>query len=194
MTSIVLIPWAKTDWGEAGRLTARTPLPLNDAGSQEVVEWANALAGRELSAVYCGDDPTSRETARVLAKRAEVRLKHLPDLTEVDIGLWEGLTRAEIAARFPKLYKRWLEAPASICPPDGEPTGPAFERIVDSVHRIARKHKGANVAFVLGPIAMAATRSALEQRGVDRLRDMKTDQPVWYRVGDGEALALGASG
>jgi broad specificity phosphatase PhoE len=193
MTSIVLIPWAKTEWSRAGRLSGRTPLPLTDTGRREADEWANALAGRELAAVYCGDDPTSRKTGGVLAERAEVRLKHLPDLSEVDVGLWEGLTAAEVESRNPKLFKRWIEKPFSVCPPEGEAVGPACSRILDCVQRIARKHKGASIAVVLGPISMAAIRAALEHGEAGRMHEMKTKRPVWYRVGEGQALAVGAS-
>ena len=193
MTSIVLVPWAKTDWGEAGRLATRTPLPLSENGSRQIAEWANALAGRELQAVYCGDDPVSRATAQVLAERAEVRLKTTPDLGEIDIGLWEGLTTEQVQARFPKLFKRWVEDPASICPPNGEPVAQACERIMESIQQFARKNRGAAVAIVLGPIALAATRSKFERGLANWLHEMKADQPVWYRVGDGEELPVGTA-
>ena len=193
MTSIVLVPWAKTEWGEAGRLSARTPLPLSENGSREVAEWADALAGRELEAVYCGNDPTSRATAQVLADRAEVRLKVTPGLEEIDVGLWEGLTAEQVESRFPKLFKRWVEDPASICPPNGEPVAEACQRIMESIQQITRKAKGSAMAIVLGPIAFAATRSQLEGGQAARLHQMTADQPIWYRVGDGEELPVGAA-
>jgi broad specificity phosphatase PhoE len=174
-------------------MTGRTPLPLSDNGSRELAEWANALAGRELRAVYCGDDPTSQATGKVLAQRAEVRLKVTSGLAEVDVGLWEGLTDEQVESRFPKLFKRWVEDPASVCPPNGEPVAQACTRVMDSVHRIARKHRGSSVAVILGPLAMAATRSQLERGQTGDLHEMKTDQPVWYRVGDGEELPVGAA-
>ena len=187
MTSIVLIPWAQTDWGESGRLATRTPLPLNETGARQAVAWANALAGRELAAVYCGEEPNARETAKVLAERAEVRLKEISGLEEIDVGLWEGLTAEQVESRFPKLYKRWVEDPVSVCPPHGEPVGQACERVVEAVLRITRKHKGATVGIVLGPIALAATRSHLEHGRPDRLHQLKADQPIWYRIADGRA-------
>ncbi len=193
MTSIVLVPWAKTDWGEQGRLTTHTPLPLSENGSRQVADWANSLAGRELGVVFCGKEPTSQATGRVLADRSEVRLKVTPDLNEIDIGLWEGLTAEEIEARFPKLFKRWAEDPGSICPPNGEPVAKACLRIQQSIDQIAGKNKGAAVAVVLGPIALAATRSRLERGGADWMHEMQTDQPVWYRIGDGETLTAGAA-
>jgi len=185
MISIVLVPWGLTEWGASGRLATRTPLPLSREGAQQAVQWANELAGRELAAIYCGDEPTSRETAALLAERAEVRPKPLTELAEVDLGLWEGLTYAQVESRFPKIYRRWMEDPAAVRPPDGEGLGPASERINQALERIARKHKGSTVGVVLGPIALAVARSHLERGGPGHMHRMKTDQPVWYRLDDG---------
>lgn len=184
MTSIVLVPWANTDWGEAGRLAARTPLPLNDSGLKQAAKWANELAGRELTAVYCADEATSKQVAKLLANRAEVRLKTVPALEEVDVGLWEGLTPAQVEARFPKIFKRWMEDPSGVCPPDGEPVGEAAKRIYQAVTKIARKHKGSSIAVVLGPIALAATRSQLEHGQANQLHQFKATEPVWYQISD----------
>ena len=187
MTSMVLVPWALTDWGHDGRLATRTPLPLNTAGQQQAAQWGNELAGRELVAVYCGDEPTARETARQVAERAEVRLRQLPGLEEVDVGLWEGLTYAQVEDRFPKIYRRWIDNPASVCPPDGECLDAANERLSDALERIARKHKGSTVAVVLGPIALAVTRCRLEGADSTRFHEMKANEPVWYRMADDRA-------
>jgi len=182
MTSIVLIPWAMTEWGEAGRYATRTPLPLTESGVEQAVQWANELAGRELRAVYCGDEPNSRQTGRLLADRAEVKLRPLGGLNEVDLGLWDGLTESQVDARFPKLYRRWVEDPLSVRPPDGESVGYAGERLGRAVDQITRKYKKGTVVIVLGPIALALVRRYLEDGRGGSLHGLRTDQPVWYHV------------
>ena len=86
-----------------------------------------------------------------------------------------------------------MEDPASICPPNGERVGEACQRIMESIQQITRKAKGSAMAIVLGPIAFAATRSQLEGGQAARLHQMTSDQPIWYRVGDGEELPVGAA-
>ncbi|MHC4064772.1 MAG: histidine phosphatase family protein [Planctomycetota bacterium] len=185
MISIVLVPWGLTEWGASGRLATRTPLPLSQEGAEQAVQWANELAGRELAAVYCGDEHTARETAELMAQRAEVRLKTQPGLEEVDHGLWEGLTMAQVESRFPKIYRRWVEDPTSVCPPEGEPLKDASDRLKRSLEQIARKYKGGAVAIVLGPVALALTRCHLEDNQPEQMHQMKAEQPVWYRLNDG---------
>ncbi len=142
------------------------------------------MAGRELVAVYCADESTAKETARQVAELAEVRLRQLPGLEELDVGLWEGLTFAQVESRFPKIYRRWVEDPASVCPPDGEPLDAAAERVRQAIERITRKHKGATVAVVLGPIALALARCYLERTESKQFQQMKVGEPVWYRLAD----------
>ncbi len=191
MTSIVLVPWASTDWGDAGRLSARTPLAMNESGAQQAAEWANELAGRELSAVYCAAESTSREVAELLSARAEVKLKTLDGLEEVDVGLWEGLTPKQVEDRYPKVFKMWMESPSVVCPPDGELLGEAAVRLIAAVERVTKKNRGAAAAIVLGPLALAAIRSTLEHGNADQLHKMKSSDPVWYRVADGKPEPIG---
>ncbi|MCP4249526.1 MAG: histidine phosphatase family protein [bacterium] len=184
MTSVVLVPWGLTEWGLSGRLATRTPLPLNKAGLEQATQWAKEMAGRELAAVYCGDEPTSRQTADLLARCAEVRLRPSEELKEVDVGLWEGLTHAQVESRFPKLFRRWIEDPAAVCPPQGECVSDAANRVGPAVEQVLRKHKNQAVALVLGPITLAMARCHLEHDGPSRMHELMSAEPVWYRITD----------
>ena len=75
-------------------------------------------------------------------------------------------------------------ASASVCPPDGEYLDAAAERLQEALERIARKHKGGAVAVVLGPIALALTRCHLERAKPKEFHQMKSGEPVWYRMVD----------
>src|SRR5206468_6312185 len=54
-----------------------------------------------------------------------------PDLIECDFGDWEGLTFAEVRARWPEELNRWLAAPAE-APPGGE----SFRAVAMRVRRV----------------------------------------------------------
>ncbi len=185
MTSMVLIPWGATLWSTAGRLNARTPLPLTKDGRRLAVNWANELASRELAAVYCGGEKAAVQTADVVAARSEVPRRGLDDLNEVDVGLWEGLTEMQIRDRFPRLFKRWEEQPDCVCPPDGESLAHAADRLREAIARIAHKHKNGTVGVVLGPLSFALARCSLEQRSFGELRGLKPGGPVWYELEPG---------
>jgi len=185
-----------TDWSAEQRLASRTPLPLNAEGLKQGLAWANELAGRDLSTVCCGDEPNSRRVAELVADRAEVRLRPMEELREVDVGLWEGLTPAQIEERYPRIYRRWLEDPTAASPPEAEPFADAVERIRGGLDRIIRKHRDHAVAVVLGPLALAVARCHLEHAEVSELHRFRPSQPdlgiagseapIWYKL-TGEA-------
>ncbi|MCK4658516.1 MAG: histidine phosphatase family protein [Phycisphaerae bacterium] len=182
MTSLVLIPWANTDWHDCGRLASRTPLPLNAEGQAQAYAWGNLLAARELATLYSSKEQTSLETAALVVQRSEAKHKHVEGLEEIDFGLWEGLTEAELNSRFPKLFKKWIEDPPSVSVPDGEKFADAAARIESALKRIVAKHRNGAVGVVLAPTVLALKRCELEQAPINHLRKYSTAEPVWYEL------------
>jgi broad specificity phosphatase PhoE len=178
MTSLVLIPWARTDWADQGRLASRTPLPLNAHGRAEVIAWGDALAARELSVVYSSRELTACETAALVVQRSEARHRVLDGLEEVDFGFWEGLNPEVLTERFPRRFKTWLDDPAAICAPGGEELPHAAVRIQTALHHIARKHRGQVVGAVMAPLALAVARCVLDGAPLERARAYVVQEPV----------------
>jgi len=180
MKALVLIPWALTDWSASGRFTARTSLPLTEAGCAQAQAWGRELAKRELHAIYRSAEQTSRETAEAVAAGAVARVRGLEGIEEVCFGLWEGLTEESLRTRFPKAHRRWKEDPSSVCPPEGEGLAAAAERLHMALRTVLRKAERANVGVVLGPVACALVRCDLEQEPLNRVRDMAIRGPFEY--------------
>jgi broad specificity phosphatase PhoE len=67
------------------------------------------MAAIPLDVIYTSDLSRTRETAEIIAARqpAEIPFVMTPDLRECDYGLWEGLTRAEVAVRFAEDWDNW---------------------------------------------------------------------------------------
>ncbi len=182
MSSLVLIPWPKTDWSEAGRIASRTPLPLNEVGLGQAQAWAAGIAEKGLDVVYSSKERVSVETAQVLVDRTRAKHKAVPELAEVDAGLWDGLATEEIKHRYPKIFTRWSEDPASVCPPEGEALAVAFERLKEPLDRLTRKQSSRSVGMVLGPLAFALVRCLLESEEPTRVRSMMSDAPLRYEL------------
>lgn len=182
MTSLVLIPWADTDWSADGRFASTTPLPLNADGRARAGSWGGVLASRELRTLYSSKEQASVETASLVAQGAEAKYKHLEGLDEIDFGLWEGLTEGQLLDRFPKLFKKWTEDPPSVRIPDGEELEAAAARINAALRQISCKCRNGAVGVVLGPVAMGLGRCELEDVAIGRLREFIARGPVWYEL------------
>lgn len=93
---------------------ARTDLPLTAAGRKQAEDIARYISSRKTmpSAIYAGTLKRQIETAHLIGKTLGIEDRiHIdtPGLTEIDYGLWEGLTADEIASRWPVEYADWTE-------------------------------------------------------------------------------------
>lgn len=91
-----------------------TDLPLTTQGRKQAEDFAYYLAANHdvPAAIFAGTLKRQTETAQIVGKQLGVEsLIHLGEsaLTEVDYGLWEGLTSDEITSRWPIEYANWTE-------------------------------------------------------------------------------------
>lgn len=179
MGAWLLIPRPETIWCPAGRLVGRSPVPLSERGRVQVAQWAAQKESAAIARVYCGDEVPVREAGRLLARHWRASLQSTADLGEVDLGLWEGLTVEELRRRFPKVFRRWYDDPASQTPPGGEAMADARERIGRAVARIQRWERGAEFAVIAGPLALAVWRCVAAGRESVNLREWFIECP-WH--------------
>ncbi len=87
---------------------ASTDLPLTGRGREQAEELANWLIGEKiaLKTIYAGKLKRQWETAEIVARRLGLKVVEAP-LTEIDYGVWEGLTAEELSMRWPQEYAAW---------------------------------------------------------------------------------------
>lgn len=180
LDALYLIPWPETSWSESDRIASRTPLPLSDAGQNTANHWAKELAESGINVIYTSDEQTSLETAKIIAAQSRIKHKTNPELVEVDAGLWDGLTSGELKRRYPKIFKKWLSDPSSVCPPEGEELKEAYQRLKDVLDWVVCKQAAYRVAIVVGPHAFGLIRCMIESIEPDKLRTMIQDHPARY--------------
>ncbi len=115
-----LIRHGQTDWNTAGRWQGLASIALNATGREQAHRLAAYLARHPIGAVYCSDLPRAYETARILADALELTPIVDPRWRELDIGAFQGLTRAEIGGQYPDEYAAFLTDPFDYVLPEGE--------------------------------------------------------------------------
>jgi broad specificity phosphatase PhoE len=98
-TRLVLARHGETDWSRTGRHTGRTDIPLTDVGREQARRLGGILAGRPFTRVFSSPLSRARETAQLAGFGDRVELDD--ELREWDYGVYEGRTRADIAAEIP---------------------------------------------------------------------------------------------
>ncbi len=174
MATVLLARHGETDWNAARRWQGHTDRPLTDRGRAQAAALAERLDDTELECVYSSDLTRARETAAAVAERQGVDLRTLPELREVDVGSWAGLTKSEAEARFPEAFARWKAGYVGW--DDGETYEAMAERVTRAALAIAAAHPDEPVLVVShgGPIrALHAAALGLDVHAYRRLRPVE---------------------
>lgn len=166
-TRVLLVRHGETDWNVALRLQGHTDIVLNARGRAQAQRLRQALAGETLDAVYSSDLQRAWATAQAIAEATGAPLHPETALRERGFGCFEGLTLAEIEARWPEAARRWRTRDPGFGPDGGEVLQDFFTRCVTAAQRLAARHAGGSIALVahggvLDSLYRAATRVALD--------------------------------
>jgi phosphoserine phosphatase len=136
------------------------PIGLTTDGRRQAERLAATLAPVRLDAVYTSDLNRARETAEFVADAQGLKAIVIPELIEISLGDFEGMTLARVHAEHER-FVPWLEVafnerfpsdefhhPAELVFPNGESVLAVYERVVEPFLRIVRAHLGGTVAVI----------------------------------------------
>jgi broad specificity phosphatase PhoE len=160
MTRILLVRHGQSEWNANGRWQGQADPPLTDLGREQARVAAGSVGS--VDAVVASDLLRASETAVIISETIGVGPVAVDaDLRERDVGEWTGLTRAEIAERWPGLLDAFfrrsggpgddgapVDDPVAVDPPGGESADQIITRIVRAVTRIHDLYEGADVLAV----------------------------------------------
>jgi broad specificity phosphatase PhoE len=151
MTRVILARHGETDWNRDGIWQGHGDPSLNALGRQQASALAERLEEVEIDALYSSDLRRATETAEIVAEAKGLVVVSDPELREMDVGSWTGLTGAEIDERFPGMTYH-----------DGESREAFDTRVVTALGRLAASHNGEVVIVVThGGVVRALQRHVL---------------------------------
>ena len=162
MAILYVLQTGQTIWEAEDRIESGAGAPLTEAGLRDVTVVAADLAGRSIESVYACAGEAEHQTAEVLARALQAKLRKAEALRELDFGLWQGLTVEEVRRRHPSLWRQWEERPASVRPPGGETLEEAGQRLRKGMREIVKRHKNGTALLVVRPIMRGLLRCLLE--------------------------------
>ena len=175
MATILLARHGESDWNRARRWQGHADRPLTDLGRRQAAELAERLADTELDAVYASDLRRAVDTAEAVARPRGLAVRTTPDLREVDVGAWSGLTRGEAEAEFPEGYARWIEGAEGW--QDGETYEQLGTRVVKAIRSIAETHPDGRVLVVAHGGTIRAIHAAALGVDVNTYRRIQRVEP-----------------
>jgi probable phosphoglycerate mutase len=145
------------------RFAGRGDVPLTSVGVQQAAAAASRLAERGgIDLVLTSPLSRASQTARVVADATGAPLAVDEDLAETDFGAWEGLSFAEVMARWPEEIKAW-QAEADAPPPGGESFAAVAMRVNCALDRLLTEYQRQTIVVVshVTPIKTLVCRALL---------------------------------
>lgn len=162
-TTTLLLRHGQTPLSVERRFAGRGDIPLTDLGLRQATAAAAAIAERgRIDVVLSSPLRRAWQTALAVAERTGAPLTTDDDLAETDFGSWEGMTFAEVMARWPDEMAAWMAA-ADAAPPGGESFASVAERVGAALDRLLAAHQGKTVVVVshVTPIKSIVCRALL---------------------------------
>ncbi|MGI5274447.1 histidine phosphatase family protein [Nonomuraea sp. CA-218870] len=129
---IVCLRHGQTLWNVEHRFQGHSDIPLDETGVAQATRAASLLAALRPTLLVSSDLQRAHDTALALGRVAGLDVVVDKDFRERGGGEWEGLTREEIAERWPREYVAW-EAPG------GEAVTDVAARVAAAMRRWAAR-------------------------------------------------------
>jgi broad specificity phosphatase PhoE len=104
---ILLLRHGRTAWNAQRRFQGQADPPLDEVGRVQAYEVAGIVAALRPDLLVSSDAMRAMQTAAIVAEVAGLPVTPEPRLRERGLGHWEGLTRDEVALKFPDEFADW---------------------------------------------------------------------------------------
>jgi broad specificity phosphatase PhoE len=142
---LIFVRHGETPWNVTLQYQGQANVPLNERGRAQALLTAERLSRLSPVAIYTSDTARALETADAIADRIGVEPRPMPELREIDVGQWEGLTPEELYRRFPDHMAEYERDPARTVRLGGESYAQLQARALIALGRIHDAHQPGDV-------------------------------------------------
>jgi broad specificity phosphatase PhoE len=170
----------------------RSDPPLSDAGLDQARRTAALFAERRVDAVFSSPLLRAHQTAELIAAAHGLEVQVRDELTEIDVGQWEGLDWDEVARRNPEPFRLFQLDPTIHPYLGGENLQDMQARAVPAIERLLAENRGRAVVAVAHNMLNRCYFAHLLRMPLAHYRAVTQDNcgVNWLRARDGDVRAL----
>lgn len=147
-TRIYLIRHGEVEGAGTRRYNGHADVPLSERGIAQYHQMKERLADKDISACYSSDLTRCAVGADIICSSLGLTPVREPGLRELDIGIWEGKTWAELMEKYPQEWRARIADIVNYRVPGGESLNDLHARIIPVIEAIVERHRGENVLVV----------------------------------------------
>ena len=146
-TRVLLIRHGQSEGNAAGRFGGHTATPLSARGRRQAEATAQTLSSENITAIYSSDLSRAVETAMPLARLTGLDVEQSDAFRERGVGVMEGLTFEEAAARHPAQYAALIHRDFEHVLLGGESYRQTLDRASRQLDQAIEQHQGGRIAL-----------------------------------------------
>jgi len=186
---VLLIRHGETDFNREHRLQGVMEIPLNERGRDQAAAVARYLKGLSIDALYTSPILRAQKTAEIIGNLIGLPPHCDERLREIEFGLFEGLTFAEVEDLFPAAHRNWSTGYLAYKAPQGESRQDvqrrmraAWDDLTANVdHKtIALVSHGSAIAIFLGSMYALLPDTSIKNTSITAL---KRREEIWEIIG-----------
>jgi glucosyl-3-phosphoglycerate phosphatase len=171
---VVVVRHGRTAYNHEDRWQGQLDVPLDDVGRHQAALMAPQVGSLDPVAIVSSDLSRARVTADAIAATTGLPVREDPRLREINAGQWQGLTGAEVRARFPEETERVRVGEDIRRGVDGETWGELGARVAAGLRDLA-------VGLPAKSVGVAVTHGAAARAGIGVLLGLPFEQ--WRVLG-----------
>jgi alpha-ribazole phosphatase len=139
-TRVYLVRHGQVADGHTDRYHGNNDIGLSDTGVRQFEALAAQLTGVPLAGIYASDLTRALTGAEIISRGRSLGPQTIPEFREIHFGAWEGLSFAEIAARYPADLEARFRDLANFRIPDGESLLDLSSRVLPRLGELIAGH------------------------------------------------------
>jgi probable phosphoglycerate mutase len=145
---IIVVRHGETRFNVEGRWQGHDDSPLTEKGIAQAGALAKRLEAYQFSSVYSSDLGRAMQTARIITDQTGHDI--IPDkrLRERNVGIFQGLTVAEIEAKYEIEWRMYRSKDPDYLIPHGESARQRFNYHIECFQELAEKNRGGCILIV----------------------------------------------
>lgn len=148
VTELTLVRHGRTIWHADNRYAGASDIPLDGVGRAQARALARWALAHRHDALACSPLRRARQTAAVVAETLGLHPEITPDLREMDFGIAEGHTLAEVGERYRGTARAFQDNPVRNPFPGAESPEQVAERVVGALRSLAEYHAGSSILVI----------------------------------------------
>jgi probable phosphoglycerate mutase len=148
ITKVTMIRHGETEWNVAMRLQGNQDSNLTSLGIKQVELVAEALSSKPFDIHISSDQGRAVKTAEIINEHHHLKIVLNENLRERNFGIMEGLTREEIAEKYPEVHESYIKRKSEFQVPQGESLIQLYSRVTNELKRIVSLHESKKILII----------------------------------------------